>query len=92
MHYDYLIVGAGLYGAVFARQAADAGKTVFDKNILFCPSFGWVGEGEEVVYNSSDGVLGIGINRGDFARKYGVGLGEKWTVVIEKECGTWDTL
>lgn len=26
--YDYLIVGAGLYGAVFARQAADAGKKV----------------------------------------------------------------
>ena len=28
MYYDYLIVGAGLYGAVFARQAADAGKKV----------------------------------------------------------------
>ena len=26
--YDYLIVGAGLYGAVFAREAADAGKKV----------------------------------------------------------------
>ena len=26
--YHYLIVGAGLYGAVFARQAADAGKRV----------------------------------------------------------------
>lgn len=26
--YDYLIVGAGLFGAVFARQAADAGKSV----------------------------------------------------------------
>ena len=26
--YDYLIVGAGLYGAVFARQAADRGKRV----------------------------------------------------------------
>lgn len=26
--YDYLIVGAGLYGAVFARQAKDAGKKV----------------------------------------------------------------
>ena len=26
--YDYLIVGAGLYGAVFARQAVDAGKKV----------------------------------------------------------------
>ena len=28
MKYDYLIVGAGLFGAVFARQAADAGKHV----------------------------------------------------------------
>lgn len=26
--YDYLIVGSGLYGSVFARQAADAGKSV----------------------------------------------------------------
>ncbi len=28
MKYDYLIVGAGLFGAVFARQMLDAGKTV----------------------------------------------------------------
>jgi len=28
MHYDYLIVGAGLYGAVFAREAVNAGKSV----------------------------------------------------------------
>lgn len=28
MKYDYLIIGAGLFGAVFARQAADAGKQV----------------------------------------------------------------
>ncbi len=28
MKYDYLIVGAGLYGAVFAREATDAGKNV----------------------------------------------------------------
>lgn len=26
--YDYLVVGAGLYGSVFAREAADAGKKV----------------------------------------------------------------
>ncbi len=26
--YDYLIVGAGLFGSVFARQATDAGKKV----------------------------------------------------------------
>lgn len=28
MKYDYLIVGAGLFGAVFARMAHDAGKKV----------------------------------------------------------------
>ncbi|MDO5100128.1 MAG: UDP-galactopyranose mutase [Eubacteriales bacterium] len=28
MKYDYLVVGAGLYGAVFAQQAREAGKTV----------------------------------------------------------------
>lgn len=28
MNYDYLIVGAGLFGAAFARQALDAGKRV----------------------------------------------------------------
>ena len=28
MKYDYLIVGAGLYGAVFAQQAVAHGKTV----------------------------------------------------------------
>lgn len=28
MRYNYLIVGAGLFGATFARQAMDAGKTV----------------------------------------------------------------
>lgn len=28
MKYDYLVVGSGLYGAVFAREATDAGKKV----------------------------------------------------------------
>ena len=28
MRYDYLVVGAGLYGAVFAQKAKEAGKTV----------------------------------------------------------------
>ena len=34
--YDFLIVGAGLYGAVFAREAAKRGKTslVIDSRIL----------------------------------------------------------
>lgn len=29
MKYDYLIVGAGLFGAVFAHEASKAGKKMF---------------------------------------------------------------
>ena len=40
MKYDYLVVGSGLYGAVFAKEAADRGKTVLviDKrpNVEMC--------------------------------------------------------
>ena len=41
MKYDYLIVGAGLYGAVFAQQAKQAGKRVLviDKR---CHAAGYV--------------------------------------------------
>ena len=36
--YDYLIVGAGLYGAVFAHEAKKAGKKclVIDKRSHIC--------------------------------------------------------
>ena len=38
-----------------------------------------------MVYNSSDGVLGVGLNKADFARTYGVGVGENWLVEIRKD-------
>ena len=28
MHYDYLVVGAGLFGAAFAQRMREAGKSV----------------------------------------------------------------
>ena len=33
MKYDYLIVGCGMFGSVFARQATDAGKKVLHLNL-----------------------------------------------------------
>ena len=38
--YDYLIVGAGLYGAVFAHEAKKAGKKclVIDKRSVSMPA------------------------------------------------------
>ena len=60
-------------------------KVCFDGPAGFYPSFGWVPLGAPVVYNSSDGVLGVGLNKEDFARTYGVGVGENWLVTIRKE-------
>ncbi len=60
-------------------------RFVLSHTIPFHPSFGWVPEGEEVIYNSSDGVLGLGINRGDFIRKYNIGFGKDWQIIITKE-------
>ncbi|MBP3890596.1 MAG: SAM-dependent chlorinase/fluorinase [Solobacterium sp.] len=56
-----------------------------DLTIPFEASFGWVKEGEEVVYNSSDGVIGVGINLGNFIEKYGLDFGKDWTITITKE-------
>ena len=60
-------------------------RVYFDKDVPFWPSFGWVEKGDPVVYNSSDGVLGIGLNQADFARTYHVGVGEEWLITISRK-------
>lgn len=63
----------------------EKGECVFFQKIPYRTSFGWVDEGSEVVYNSSDGVIGVGINLGDFIRKNHIGFGEEWTITFTKE-------
>lgn len=58
---------------------------VFRQPIAYRLSFGWVAEGEDVVYNSSDGVIGIGTNRGNFVDRHHIGFGEDWQIIMEKE-------
>ena len=60
-------------------------EVVYSDTIEYQISFGYVDEGKALIYNSSDGVVGIGINRGDFIRTHGIGFGENWTVTIEKD-------
>ena len=60
-------------------------RVVVDHAIPFRTSFGYVAEGSEVVYNSSDGVIGIGINKGSFLERYNIGIGGDWSLTITKE-------
>lgn len=60
------------------------GETPFDAPVTFHRSFGFVAEGEPVVYNSSTGYIGIALNRGDFAGTYHIGLGPEWKFTLRK--------
>ncbi len=60
-------------------------RIVYDGVVPYEVSFGHVGEGDTLVYNSSDGVLGVGINKGDFIRTYQIGFGSDWTIAVTKE-------
>ena len=64
------------------KVAVRSSGTAYDREVPYRPSFGWVPEGEDVLYNSSDGVLGIGINLGNFSEKYGISPSEDWTVTV----------
>lgn len=78
--------GAGIVpGDKLLVSIKNRDRFVLSHTIPFHPSFGWVPEGEEVLYKSSDGVLGLGINRGDFIRKYNIGFGKDWQIIITKE-------
>ncbi len=67
--------------------SSDAG-VAYDRVIPYRPSFGWVPEGEDVLYNSSDGVLGIGINLGNFSEKYGIVPSDDWTITVRDDSFT----
>ena len=64
---------------------SSAAGDLYDALVPYRASFGWVPEGKEVVYNSSDGVIGIGINLGSFAERYGIDPADQLSVVIGKE-------
>lgn len=59
-------------------------KVHFDADVLYEKSFGYVGQGEPIVFNGSMLYLGIALNQGNFANTYDIGEGENWKVRITK--------
>ena len=60
------------------------GKVHFDGNVLYEKSFGYVKQGEPIIFNGSMLYLGMALNQGHFANTYGIGDGETWKVRIVK--------
>ncbi|MCR4990968.1 MAG: SAM-dependent chlorinase/fluorinase [Lachnospiraceae bacterium] len=60
------------------------GKTVFDTDVRYERSFGYVPEGEPVLYCGSSRHLSLDLNCDNFMEKYGIDTGRDWTVTFQK--------
>lgn len=56
----------------------------FNADVLYEKSFGFVGQGEPIVYNGSMLYVGIALNQANFVNTYGIKDGEDWKVRITK--------
>ena len=58
------------------------GQTVFDDEVLYHKSFGFVPLGAPILFNSSSTYISIGLNQASFRDKYQGGAGESWEVTL----------
>lgn len=72
------------HGDVLQVLLAHNGKAVFQGEVLYHKSFGYVQLGMPILFMDSDGCLSLGLNQDSFAQKYGCGRGAEWTVEISR--------
>ena len=60
------------------------GETVFDQEVLYHKSFGFVPEGEPIIFNSSSTYVSLGLNMDSFRDKHHIGAGEEWGLELEE--------
>ena len=63
-------------------EIRSAGETVFRQKIPYTRSFGYVDEGRPLLYSDSLQTIGLAVNSGSFADKFGVLAGAEWTIRV----------
>lgn len=58
--------------------------TIFNKDVLYHQSFGFVDFGEEILFNDLASFVTLGCNQASFFKKYNLSLSTTYTVEIEK--------
>lgn len=77
--------GAGFqFGDMVHVTISHEGNVCFNGDVLYEKSFGYVKQGEPIVFNGSMLYVGMALNQGHFADTYGIGDGEDWKVRITK--------
>lgn len=70
--------------AVIRVQIIEKEKTLFEQELPYVKSFGYVESGEPLLYQDSMQMLGLAINGGSFAKNYSISAGAGWTIKLEK--------
>ena len=61
-------------------EISRAGGSVFQRKIPYARSFGYVDEGQPLLYSDSLQTIGLAVNSGNFADQFGVKAGADWTI------------
>lgn len=59
-------------------------QAVFQGDVLYHKSFGYVDPGAPILFNASSGYLSLGLNQASFTGTYGCGRGGDWTVSLTR--------
>jgi len=68
------------FGDVVSVVITCKGETLFEGDVLYHRSFGFVKVGEPIVYNGSTGFMMLSLNQANFAARFGIGSGPGWTI------------
>jgi len=72
------------YGDTLRLEIVHGDETVFDRRVPFHKSFGYVSEGEPIIYNNELMKVALAVSRGSFKAKFGAGFGPEWRVRFTK--------
>lgn len=73
------------YGELFDIVIRNRGEIAWQGTVPYARSFGSVPVGDNLLFVNSSGNTSIAINQGQFASKYGIGVGDDWTIEIRKK-------
>ncbi len=62
-----------------------AGEVIFQRKLPYTLSFGFVSEGEPLLYSDSLQAIGLAVNSGSFSSQFGVKAGPDWTLRLSKQ-------
>ena len=72
------------YGELLKVTVCHGDKRIYQVEVLFAKSFGFVKPGEAVVYTNELMKVAIAVSMGNFRETYHVDFGQDWTVKLEK--------